>query len=452
MAWDAPPKVPGDTLLSADWNTMVTDQKGHKSRHENTGSDEISVAGLSGLLADAQTPLEHGNEAHNPDFLSTYTRAATIIVAASNSKDTTNADYFCDGVADEVQINQAITDLPAGGGLVLLMDGTFTLAASIVVTKDNVSIVGMGRNTVLRLNAGDEIITSSGDKYNLLVAHVYFWGRTAGGNSGIYLDFYDSLIHSCWFYQCRYAIYSEEDNNSIVNCHFYNNTYGVGGGGGRYNTITGCFFRGGTGVTFGSNRYNVISSCSFRECNWGIYLSTDEGNNIVVGCSFYYCAISAIQLEGSYNSAVGNTIWGYGDGISCSGDRCTISGNNIRYVNNGVSLSSATECTVTGNSIGECLYHGIKLSSSNNNTITGNSVWACDRNNVATYDGIYLTSSDYNIVSSNRCNENDRYEINVSDAASDDNLVHGNHCRGVDHVGAINDVGTGTTLADNVIA
>lgn len=31
----------------------------HKSSHENAGSDEISVTGLSGLLGDAQTPLAH---------------------------------------------------------------------------------------------------------------------------------------------------------------------------------------------------------------------------------------------------------------------------------------------------------------------------------------------------------------------------------------------------------
>jgi len=31
----------------------------HKTSHENGGGDEISVAGLSGLLADGQTPLTH---------------------------------------------------------------------------------------------------------------------------------------------------------------------------------------------------------------------------------------------------------------------------------------------------------------------------------------------------------------------------------------------------------
>lgn len=35
----------------------------HASSHQNGGSDEISVAGLSGVLADAQTPAAHDHEA-----------------------------------------------------------------------------------------------------------------------------------------------------------------------------------------------------------------------------------------------------------------------------------------------------------------------------------------------------------------------------------------------------
>jgi len=38
----------------------------HSARHENGGADEISVAGLSGLLGDAQTPLAH-KDTHDPE-------------------------------------------------------------------------------------------------------------------------------------------------------------------------------------------------------------------------------------------------------------------------------------------------------------------------------------------------------------------------------------------------
>ncbi len=42
------------------WLTALTSLLNtHKTRHQNGGADEISVAGLSGLLGDGQTPLAH---------------------------------------------------------------------------------------------------------------------------------------------------------------------------------------------------------------------------------------------------------------------------------------------------------------------------------------------------------------------------------------------------------
>ena len=53
--------VAGLSGLLADSQTPLA----HKASHENVGSDEISVAGLSGLLADAQTPLAHVSSHQN---------------------------------------------------------------------------------------------------------------------------------------------------------------------------------------------------------------------------------------------------------------------------------------------------------------------------------------------------------------------------------------------------
>jgi len=60
MPWDgnqdiAPGEEQGE-LTPDEWEAMVADQKNHASRHENDGSDELDVTGLSGVLADAQTP------------------------------------------------------------------------------------------------------------------------------------------------------------------------------------------------------------------------------------------------------------------------------------------------------------------------------------------------------------------------------------------------------------
>ena len=61
------------------------------------------------------------------------------LVKASNAPATTpTPDFTCDGVADEVQINQAIAAVKAeGGGIVELSVGTFFLGASIAISGNN---------------------------------------------------------------------------------------------------------------------------------------------------------------------------------------------------------------------------------------------------------------------------------------------------------------------------
>lgn len=46
----------------------LEDFQHHAERHQQGGADEISVAGLSGELADPQPPKEHGNESHSETF------------------------------------------------------------------------------------------------------------------------------------------------------------------------------------------------------------------------------------------------------------------------------------------------------------------------------------------------------------------------------------------------
>src|SRR4030043_392927 len=56
--------------------------------------------------------------------------ASSLTVAASDASDISKgrADYICDGVNDEVQIQAAIDALPALGGRVLLTEGNFYLS------------------------------------------------------------------------------------------------------------------------------------------------------------------------------------------------------------------------------------------------------------------------------------------------------------------------------------
>lgn len=76
-----------------------------------------------------------------------YTKAGpTRFVVASNatSRNVLAADYVCDGTADEVQINQAITDVASFGGKVQLSNGTYTLATPILLNDHGLILEGIG--------------------------------------------------------------------------------------------------------------------------------------------------------------------------------------------------------------------------------------------------------------------------------------------------------------------
>lgn len=94
--------------------------------------------------------------------LNNQSRVATKVVARSGA-----ADYICDGTADNVEINAALTAVAAaGGGKVLLRAGTYTLAASISVPS-NVTLEGESFAATLALGAAvNQTLVKNADQTN----------------------------------------------------------------------------------------------------------------------------------------------------------------------------------------------------------------------------------------------------------------------------------------------
>ncbi len=86
-------------------------------------------------------------------------RGATLIVAASDAypNSIAQADYWCDGIDDQVQIQAALDALPASGGMVQLTEGTFVVdhqpdaTYSVIAMVDDSWLRGMGAGTVIKL-------------------------------------------------------------------------------------------------------------------------------------------------------------------------------------------------------------------------------------------------------------------------------------------------------------
>ena len=108
---DRPDIDSAEKLTSADWNDMVADQKDHATRHEDGGVDELNVQGLSGLLADPQTPDTEDVQ----DIVGAFVEAATgsnISVEYDDANDTLIIDTTA---LNPEETRDTVNDLLVGG-------------------------------------------------------------------------------------------------------------------------------------------------------------------------------------------------------------------------------------------------------------------------------------------------------------------------------------------------
>ena len=88
---------------------------------------------------------------------------ATVVVAAANSRNQDRADLVCDGVADQLTLQQAVYLLPEVGGSILLLEGDYWLDLTAVtadaeggysllqVPGGAVTLRGVGKSTCLHV-------------------------------------------------------------------------------------------------------------------------------------------------------------------------------------------------------------------------------------------------------------------------------------------------------------
>jgi hypothetical protein len=84
----------------------------------------------------------------------------TVAAANGSAAAKAAADFVCDGVGDQDEINRAIAALPEAGGEVRLSEGTFNIhkiegkLGGALIERSNVTLAGRGPATILRLAPG----------------------------------------------------------------------------------------------------------------------------------------------------------------------------------------------------------------------------------------------------------------------------------------------------------
>ena len=159
----------------------------------NAGPDAIEQD-IDNLLANDQELLGQINDLDAG--VVAHKKTARFVIGTSTAGWTAaDCDYLCDGTADQTEINAAITALPATGGEVVILDGTYNITAKINVAKNNVSIRGNGNATILKRmfnsSVAEGVITltsRSGCKIANLQVDGNKTSYTNGYNHGIYLS------------------------------------------------------------------------------------------------------------------------------------------------------------------------------------------------------------------------------------------------------------------------
>ena len=350
-------------------------------------------------------------------------RTATFVVAASDSEHKFEADYYCNGTNDHLEILAALDALPATGGEVVLLDGTFNIEVSLVLDSYQ-TLSGQGRNTILTTTtASTDIIIATGgsgtEKIGIVISDLCIDG-TAGASTSdnaitwTYVDY--SKIYNVWcINNDEVAIqFSYCDHCQIVDNQLIGN--GVGGNETIYlvDICTYCNIEGN--LIKDDTGYEGI----YAVCTHSTIINNIVANNGGAGIKLDYNSI--------YNVVDGNVVTdnsGYGE----NGIEIYDTGNIIS--NNFVSGSAGSGIFLLG------VRNVIEGNICWGNTLSGIDCEASNQiinNNQCYLNGEYgiYCALDHQIVENNICHSNSQTTDNTySNILIDDDycLVQGNLCR-----------------------
>jgi parallel beta-helix repeat protein len=392
---------------------LYTFDKGLLNYRGNNGLDSDTVS-LPNVVADSISTPNFPNGINAPTG-----RTATYVIAASDAPANVKAqaDYVCDGTADEVEINAAINALPAGqaapviagGGRIYLTEGIFHISSPIWITRMCVELSGAGQgwsasgfndvwswgttkittdaNAIDGIWIGDN--TASGYRgikiTNLTVSGSgYTNGRFAIGTPTISLGKVDSpIISDVSFMHFQTGISMCSDTAYIDRCQLLALTDGInfhtsfgGGFGFPLNSVDQCMMGDISGI--GVQGASRVVNCGFWGADSAHQMTIGAFDcELVVGCHFGG-GDGAEPIKGTKNcrNVTGNVFDNCITGIEYLGSSApsAVSGNVVKDSHTlGIELYTSTGITVTGNSIsGTVSYQGIGCSQLLNTLIEGN--------------------------------------------------------------------------------
>ena len=415
------------TVINLNQNVTVAAGKSLTLAGGNTASRPASpTEGMLYFDSETKQLLTYANGKWQGDR-----HESTKIVAASNSSQAMKdaADYVATGTGDQGVINAALT--AAAGGKVYLMEGTYTINASISV-PNNTTLAGAGAGTVITIpngfNSSVSAITNTDASTgaNIVVRDLMLDGNKANQT----IDCSDG----CVAHQSGVVFTNTGSGSGVMET--------VVSGAKVNNIQTKDWYDYGIILYSGAN--NSVTNNIAQGNGYGIALTGMGFNNIMSKNAAYASVYDGLTLTGgSQNTVSDNTSESNaGYGLYFSSASSTVSHNTISWnlsdgmYLNGVSLSTIKDNTLTVNH-----GKGMNMSYSTDNSIMSNILY--QNGSLDTNNSLFLLDSDRNTITDNTINgagSVTNFDIDISDAASSANYLASNTLNG----GGIHDLGTDT--------
>ena len=330
---------------------------------------------------------------------SSTARIPTIMVCGSDAPADMKAiaNYVCDGIMDEVEIQNAINTYGKQSQINLM--GHFNIDNNIYLTQSSMTLNGIGDVSLRYVDGATGVSVSSGiitatiSVCNVSIKNINFDGNSANntavpnGGFGFYswVGQSDITFDNCQFNNINTSairFHTQISTNiTISNCQF-NNIKEVSGG--YTNSWFSIFVNYGVRVNIIENKFNNIEGAISITYGTNIIIKNNDMNNtsVMSGVIFYqdssyldisnnkiknikYASCSGIYSENNTNVNIAeNQIYGYGTGAgfgiyagvsnkaNISGNICTNNGVGIDTIGSGMLDASISNNITCSNGVG----------------------------------------------------------------------------------------------------
>ena len=230
-------------------------------------------------------------------------RVSRVTVATSvNSRwKSRDCDFLCDGIDDNVEINNAIQSLPEDGGEIVILDGTYNISSSILLNKNNTKISGNGKSTkfVRGWDSSSEegIINISAVDGGCTIENIYLDGNSGTygntNNAGIFTSTDNNKISGNIIGNSSSAILLSGNKEIVTDNHIFDSDIGINLSGSNSCIVSDNILSNveSKAISLSDSLYNNIisNSCNrgnntesdYTEIQYSIYLSGSSSNNLI---------------------------------------------------------------------------------------------------------------------------------------------------------------------------